>query len=283
MARHASPALAPTARRRRRRRAAVVVALYAAVAVVPAVAVGRSLTAQVQATTAQAVGRTAAAAPSTGAAVPTEPAVTATGGASARPPVSTPPPATDRDLRGWAGGLAPVVDIPAVALAAYGDAALDLAETEPGCGLSWPTLAGIGWLESDHGRTGGANLGADGRSSPLIFGVALDGTPGLAQIPDTDGGRLDGDPVHDRAVGPLQFIPETWRVWSADGDQDATVDVHDIDDAALAAARYLCAAGGDLTSAAGWTAAVFAYNHSGPYVDAVRAAANQYAERSLGA
>ena len=48
----------------------------------------------------------------------------------------------------------------------------------------------------------------------------------------------------------------------------------------LAAARYLCADGHDLTTGAGWADAVFSYNHAQAYVDAVHAAATSYAERT---
>jgi len=57
-------------------------------------------------------------------------------------------------------------------------------------------------------------------------------------------------------------------------------DPQDLDDAALAAARYLCTAGGDLATGAGWVAAVRAYNHADAYVRAVYAAASAYATRT---
>lgn len=186
-----------------------------------------------------------------------------------------------QDLTGWASQLGVALDIPPEALSAYGQAELAVSAAAPDCNLSWATLAGLGWVESDHGRYQGARVDADGRSSPPIIGVALDGAPGLRAIPDTDDGRLDGDPVLDRAVGALQFIPQTWAQWAVDGDGDGLVDPFDIDDAALAAARYLCAAGRDLGTATGWTAAVYAYNASDGYVVSVRAAANQYAALSL--
>ncbi len=34
---------------------------------------------------------------------------------------------------------------------------------------------------------------------------------GVAEIPDTDGGAMDGDATHDRAMGPLQFIRRRGR------------------------------------------------------------------------
>ena len=131
-------------------------------------------------------------------------------------------------------------------------------------------------MESNHGRFAGAVLGTDGRSTPPIIGIALDGTRS-ALIRDTDGGRLDGDRVYDRAVGPTQFIPSTWKTYASDGDGDGTSDPLDIDDAAAATAKYLCAAGGDLSSVAGQTRAVFAYNHSASYVATVLTLAATYA------
>ena len=73
---------------------------------------------------------------------------------------------------------------------------------------------------------------------------------------------LHGDPEWDHAVGPLQFLPSTWETWGRDGDGDGTADPQDLDDAAAAAAAYLCGAGQDLTTGPGWSAAVYAYNHS---------------------
>jgi membrane-bound lytic murein transglycosylase B len=80
-------------------------------------------------------------------------------------------------------------------------------------------------------------------------------------------------------VGPLQFIPSTWHRWGADGSGDGVADPQQIDDASLAAARYLCHYG-DLTDAATWRTAVFAYNHVESYVDSVAATANQYAAQA---
>ncbi|MBF6235369.1 murein transglycosylase, partial [Nocardia farcinica] len=96
-------------------------------------------------------------------------------------------------------------------LEAYGYAAAVMVRARPDCGIAWTTLAGIGSVESKHGTYRGSEVSETGRVDPPIIGIALDGSPGVARIPDTDNGALDGDPVHDRAVGPLQFIPETWK------------------------------------------------------------------------
>jgi membrane-bound lytic murein transglycosylase B len=184
-------------------------------------------------------------------------------------------------LRTWATRVAASTDVPARALMAYGNAELALRSTEPGCHLSWATLAGIGRVESNHGRFAGAQLKDDGRPSKPIIGVPLDGSVGVKAISDTDGGRYDGDPKVDRAVGPMQFIPSTWRRWSSDANLDGVGDPQQIDDAALAAGRYLCAGGRDLATPKDWWAAVFSYNNSVPYGQKVFGLADDYA-RSAG-
>lgn len=157
--------------------------------------------------------------------------------------------------------------IPGRVLAAYRSAVKDLAAESPGCGIRMPLLAAIGRVESGHAR-GGALDGA-GRTRTPVLGPRLDGGPGVAAIHDSDGGAWDGDRTWDRAVGPAQFIPSTWRRWGSDGNGDGARDPHQIDDAWLAAGRYLCAAGGDLTRGAGIRRAVLAYNHSDSYLELV--------------
>jgi membrane-bound lytic murein transglycosylase B len=194
-------------------------------------------------------------------------------------PAATPAPAPAstrvRVDPAWAERIAARTGIPVRALEAYALADLLVDAEDPACGIGWNTLAGIGAVESDHGRHGGSSIGADGYAVPAIRGPALNGD-GVAAIPDTDGGRWDADTTWDRAVGPLQFIPDTWVRWGADGDGDGVADPNQIDDAALAAARYLCASG-PMTGVDGWRAAIFSYNHLDTYVDAVAAAANRYA------
>ena len=199
-------------------------------------------------------------------------------GAVAAPVAPQPQAGTGEDpLRTWASRLAGPTGIPARALMAYGNAELVLRDTTPSCTLSWATLAGIGRIESNHGRYGGATLGEDGRPSKPIIGVPLDGSVGVKAITDTDGGEFDGDAQVDRAVGPMQFIPSTWRRWASDANLDGRGDPQQIDDAALAAARYLCANGRDLSVPADWWAAVFSYNNSVPYGQKVFGLADGYA------
>jgi membrane-bound lytic murein transglycosylase B len=172
----------------------------------------------------------------------------------------------------WADRVADVTGIPARALVAYGNAELRLRASDPSCHISWPTLAGIGRIESDHGQYGGAVLQADGYPSRPIIGVPLDGTPGVQAIPDTDHGRFDGDPDFDHAVGPMQFIPSTWAKWGGG------YNPQQIDAAALAAAKYLCAGGRDMSGAQGWWAGVLSYNNSVDYARKVFGLADSYAK-----
>lgn len=176
----------------------------------------------------------------------------------------------------WIQEVAAATDIPERALTAYAVATLAIEDDYPGCGIGWNTLAAIGSVESYHGAIHGSSLGDDGVATPSIFGPALDGGQ-FKGIPDSDGGTLDGDTQWDRAVGPMQFIPQTWQVYGRDANGDGISDPQNIDDAALSAAAYLCAAGGDLTSNDNWIAAIHAYNQSIEYNHAVVDAANRYA------
>jgi hypothetical protein len=166
--------------------------------------------------------------------------------------------------------------IPQVALNAYRVAAARMANVEPSCGIGWWLLAGIGRIESDHGQFDGAVLHADGVSTPRIIGPALDGKHWDYIPAPANGMALDGDAVYAHALGPMQFIPSTWAIYGTDATGDGTADVFNINDAALGAARYLCAAGGDLRTQAGQVRAVLAYNHSDEYLAQVLALAEAY-------
>lgn len=190
------------------------------------------------------------------------------------------PVSTRELLTRWAERAEPVVGIPSRALVAYGSAELAMRAAQPNCRLSWATLAGIGRIESNHGRYGGAVLQPNGFPSKPIIGVPLDGSPGVEAISDSDNGYYDGDPVHDRAVGPMQFIPTTWARWASDGNGDGRGNPQQIDDAALAAARYLCAGGRDMGTAQGWWQGILSYNRSTEYAKKVFGLAETYAKRA---
>lgn len=103
-------------------------------------------------------------------------------------------------------------------------------------GLPWGVLAGIGQVETDHGRaTAVSSAGAE---------------------------------------GPMQFLPSTFAIYGVDGNGDGKADINNQADAVYSAARYLCASGGGVPSTV--RDAVFSYNHSTQYVDTVMSLAAQY-------
>lgn len=177
-------------------------------------------------------------------------------------PPTTTPAASTVTVPGMGVGL------PATVLAAYQRAEASVAGSDPGCHLPWQLLAAIGQVESGQARHGSVDAG--GTTYSPILGPVLNGD-GFANISDTDGGRYDGDAVHDRAVGPMQFIPSTWEHWGADGNGDGVDDPNNVYDAALAAAHYLCADGRDLSVPREMDRAILGYNHSQAYLNLVRA------------
>jgi hypothetical protein len=167
--------------------------------------------------------------------------------------------------------------IPAAALAAYrrGAQLVDAADAE--CNIDWALVAAIGKVESDHGRYGGNGIDpVSGEVRPGIFGIPLNGTNNTAAIRDTDRGVFDRDTTWDRAVGPMQFIPGTWRSVGVDANGDGTKDPQNITDAATGTAVYLCSGPGDLGTEAGARSAVLRYNQSDAYADQVLAIARAY-------
>lgn len=105
-------------------------------------------------------------------------------------------------------------------------------------GLSWTVLAAIGQVESSHGRNNG--------------------------------------PSSAGALGPMQFMPATWKAYGVDGDGDGKADIWSPYDAVPGAANYLCAngagKGGEKLRKAIWF-----YNHSWAYVNKVMGIAEAYA------
>ncbi len=158
--------------------------------------------------------------------------------------------------------------IPATVLAAYRAAEAYLATSAPSCRLPWWVLAGIGRIESGHAS--GGRVDAKGTTNGHIRGVRLDGSlAGTAVITDSDNGALDGDSDFDRAVGPMQFLPATWKANARDGNGDGVADPNNVFDAATSAGVYLCRSGGDLSVPANLVRAVLAYNPSESYVRSV--------------
>jgi hypothetical protein len=81
---------------------------------------------------------------------------------------------------------------------------------------------------------------------------------------ETDYGR-DLSVSSASAEGWMQFLPSTWTQYGVDANGDGFKDPYNPADAIFAAARYLCAAGGEKNI----RAAVYSYNHSQAYVDSV--------------
>jgi hypothetical protein len=106
-------------------------------------------------------------------------------------------------------------------------------------GLSWTVLAAIGQIESGDGTNNG--------------------------------------PSPAGALGPMQFMPATWKVWGITAyGEPSPPDIMNAYDAVPSAAMYLCAAGG--STHAGLPGAIFAYNHANWYVAEVLALAKEYAQ-----
>jgi len=126
---------------------------------------------------------------------------------------------------GTVPGTLAALPIPPAYLADYHAAA----QTCPG--MRWTLLAGVGQVESGHGR----NLG----------------------------------PSSAGAIGPMQFLPATFAGYAVDGDHDGRLDPWDPEDAIFTAARYLCVSGAGTGTADGVRRALFTYNHAQWYVDLV--------------
>ena len=98
----------------------------------------------------------------------------------------------------------------------------------------------------------------------------------IGEIESADGAN-DG-PSSAGALGPMQFMPSTWRIWGTDGfGRTGVPDIMNPLDAVPSAARMLCA---DRAASGGaaLSAAIFAYNHAAWYVNEVLALAGEYAQ-----
>ena len=136
-------------------------------------------------------------------------------------------------------------------------------------GLPWQVLAAIGFHESRH-AAGHADP-TTGEVRPPIVGPPLDGRDGRARIPDPS--EADGW-MH--ALGPMQFLPTTWRTWArlAPGRPTSTrPSPHNAWDAIFTAAAYLC---GDRNPIGDLRAAIDGYAGSSDYYPRVIAKAVDY-------
>jgi membrane-bound lytic murein transglycosylase B len=180
--------------------------------------------------------------------------------------VSAPPPTVVVNTPGALG-------IPTMALTAYRNAERMMAGADPGCGISWNLLAGIGRIESQHANGGATD--ARGTAIRPIYGPTLDGTlPGNEVIVQSGGG---GRVSYARAMGPMQFLPGTWARYASDGDGDGQADPQNLYDATLAAARYLCSGGLNLRDQSQVLSSILRYNNSMPYARNVLGWAAAYA------
>jgi len=89
----------------------------------------------------------------------------------------------------------------------------------------------------------------------------------LRSIHSVETGRRDSTLIRRRkgAVGPMQFMPSTWKYFAVDGNGDGRYRIGDVHDSIHAAARYLRAhdARSDMPHA------LWHYNHSWRYVSDV--------------
>ncbi|MEU4607583.1 bifunctional lytic transglycosylase/C40 family peptidase [Kribbella sp. NPDC023972] len=177
--------------------------------------------------------------------------------------------------RGSIAEAKPPGDVPGVSpilLKAYQQAVEGAAKTLPNChGLRWQILAGIAQIESNNAA--GHAISEAGDVTPPIIGPALDGSGAggnLTPVNDTDQGVWDRDTNFDRAVGVLQFIPSSWRVYGRDGNNDSIKDPHNVFDNAAGAVVHLCGTGDkDFSTPETLRQALYGYNQSWSYVSKV--------------
>ena len=165
--------------------------------------------------------------------------------------------------------------VPDRVLTAYRRAESSMAVDHASCKLPWWLVAAVGKVESDHANKG--TVDAAGNVLPPLRGPRLDGsTTDTRAVQDTDGGRIDGDAVYDRAMGPMQVVPSTWQLMARDGNGDGVADPDNIDDAALTAASFLCSSGQDFSTAQGLASGVLYTNDQSTYARNVLSWASYY-------
>ncbi len=135
-------------------------------------------------------------------------------------------------------------------------------ETGEDKGIPWNILAGVGQVESKHGRWDGPGITEGhndwGAAGPMQFG-ALDGSAA--------GNSWGGEPIMN-----VEDRPEDG--YGQDGDDDGVVNVYDPADAIPAAADYLLNHGAEDDM----RQAIYGYNHAWWYVDDVMEWADRYAD-----
>lgn len=129
-------------------------------------------------------------------------------------------------------------------------------------GIPWNILAGVGQVESKHGRWEGPGITEGhndwGAAGPMQFG-ALDGSAA--------GNSWGGEPIMDADDRPEEG-------YGQDGNDDGVVNVYDPADAIPAAADYLIAHG----ARENMDQAIYGYNHAWWYVDDVKSWAGRYSD-----
>ncbi len=171
----------------------------------------------------------------------------------------------------------PPPEIPTIALDAYARLGT------PCPGVDWALLAGIGKVESDHGRIFGGSLAPDGAVAPIVLGPPLDGTGVGGNTTEMPAGEWTGQYGIEgqwlQAVGPMQFLPNTFEIYGADGNNDGIQDPHNLYDAVAAAANLLCSK--TLPEGSDPTDVILAYNQSVEYQQNVLTWAGRYRSGSL--
>ncbi len=172
----------------------------------------------------------------------------------------------------------PKTGIPRLLLDAYVEAASYMSSTDSTCGVTWQDLAAIGQLESGQVASGGVQISATGDVYPAILGPPLNGGPGTASVANAASPVFDGNAAYARAVGPMQFLPQTWASLAATLPLGIPSNPNNVFGAATAAAAYLCKAAGPggMGTQSGLAAAYMSYNHSSSYVAAAMALAAKF-------
>ncbi|MFT4200093.1 lytic murein transglycosylase [Gordonia sp. (in: high G+C Gram-positive bacteria)] len=179
-------------------------------------------------------------------------------------------------LKQWSELHAGPYEIPERALRSYAYAAAAMGKAQPGCGLGWSTLAAIGDISSDHGSASSGIITGEGIVVPALRNLTQANPAHAKPAADTDAGKYDGNETIDVTMGPMQILPSRWEQFATDADNDGRADPDNYDDATLTAARFLCAAGGNLRNGEGWANAVSQFNRTPGFVEKVHAKAMTY-------